>query len=356
MNPILGVILHAIGGLAAASFYIPYKKVRHWAWETYWLSQGFFSWLVMPIVMAWITTPNLGRVLAHSPVKNMLFSYFFGVLWGVGGLTFGLSMRYLGISLGMSLALGFCAAFGTLIPPVYATMVYGDPLTLFTTIPGWTVFAGVTICFAGISVCCYAGVLKERELSDEQKKAAIKEFALFKGFAVAVFSGIMSACFAYALAAGKPIAEIAFENGAKEIFKNNPVFIFAMGAGFTTNCLWCLLLNFKNKSFRNYFKTDRSIIYLISNYFLALLGGLTWYLQFFFYGMGTTQLGKKYDFASWSIHMAFIIIFSNMWGLFFREWKGSGRRTFHVLFIGIGILILSTIIIGWGNYLAALRP
>ena len=348
MDPFIGVLLHAVAGLAAASFYIPFKKVKGWAWETYWLTQGFAAWLVMPIFMAWLTTPDLWAILSNSPVKSMCLACIFGTLWGVGGLTFGLSMRYLGLSLGYAMAIGFCAAFGTLIPPIVA----GDAVAVFTTPSGLAVLAGVIVCLLGIAVCGYAGVLKERQLTEKQKKQAIKEFALTKGFIVAVFAGIMSACMAFAIQAGKPIAQVALEAGTKAIYQNNPVFIFAMGGGFTTNCIWCIVLSWRNKSTRDYVKGPSYTLLL--NYMLAFAGGTTWYLQFFFYGMGMSKLGREYDFASWSILMAFIIVFSNIWGLLFREWKGSSQRTYTFIFFGLFVLFISTIIICYGNYIASL--
>lgn len=346
MNPFLGVFLHAIGGLAAGSFYLPLRKVKSWSWESYWLIQGVAAWVIMPTLMARLTVPHLWAVLSASPARSLLLVYVFGALWGIGGLTFGLSMRYLGMSLGYAIALGFCATFGTLIPPLFA----GDVASLFGTASGLTVLGGVAVCLAGISVCGYAGILKERELTDEQKKEAVKEFALTKGFAVAVFAGVMSACMAFAISAGKPIARAALDAGAPSIYQNNPVFILAMGGGFTTNFVWCLLLNFKNRSLRDY--VTGSGKGLATNYVLASLAGIIWYMQFFFYGMGTTKMGR-YDFASWSIHMAFIIFFSNLWGMALREWKGSSRRTFQLVFAGLAVLVLSTIIIGYGNFMGA---
>lgn len=344
MNAVLGILLHALGGFAAGSFYIPYKKVKDWSWETYWLTQGFASWIIAPIIGAIIFCPNLCLILTESPPSSMFYSFLFGVLWGAGGLTFGLSMRYLGISLGYSLALGFCTMFGTLIPPIHA----GRAMDLLTTPSGLAVLIGVAVCLAGITVCGYAGYLKEHNLSDEEKKKAIREFALTKGVFVAIFAGVMSACFAFALEAGKPIAEIAIQHGTNTLYQNNPVFIFAMGGGFTTNAVWCLFLSAKNRSFKDYCRPDAP---LTANYLLAFAGGVIWYLQFFFYGMGTSRLGRTLDFASWSIHMAFIIVFSNLWGLYFKEWKGSGRKTIRMILTGILILILSAFIIGLGSYI-----
>lgn len=344
-NPFLGVILHSVGGLAAGSFYIPFRKVKRWAWESYWLVQGVAAWVVMPSLVAAFTVPDLWAVLSGTEPKILAGVYGLGVLWGIGGLTFGLSMRYLGMSLGYAVALGFCAAFGTIVPAI----VRGKFLGMFTSTSGHAILSGVVVCLAGISLCGYAGIRKERELTDRQKKETIREFSLLKGFAVAVFAGVMSACMAIAFDVAEPIVKAAHRAGA-EIFQNNPVFIIAMAGGFTTNVVWCIVLNIKNRSIRDY--VSGSAAQLAPNYCLAGLAGAIWYLQFFFYGMGTAKIGKEYGFSSWTIHMAFIIIFSNLWGMHFKEWKGVGRRTLMLVWAGILVLILSTVIVGWGNYLA----
>jgi len=343
----LGVFLHAAGGFAAGSFYIPFKKVRNWAWESYWLVNGLFSWIIMPWLISLLTVPQLLVLLGRAPVRSVIWSYVFGVLWGIGGLTFGLSMRYLGMSLGYAIALGFCAAFGTIIPPIF----YGTFNDLITTFSGLTILAGVVICLVGITICGWAGVCKEKELSAEQKRAAIREFNFLKGLLVAIFAGIMSSCMAFGIAAAKPIANLAVERGVQPLWQNSPVLIVVLAGGFTTNFIWCVVLNIRNRSATDYVAVrDPS---LASNYFFSALAGITWYLQFMFYGMGTTKMGK-YDFSSWTLHMAFIIVFSNIWALLFREWKGSSRRTLTIVVCGILVVVLSTILIGAGNYMASL--
>lgn len=343
---VIGVFLHAIGGFAAGSFYIPFKKVRNWAWESYWLVGGVFSWIIAPWLIALLTVRQLPALLGDAPVRSLFWSYLFGVLWGVGGLTFGLSMRYLGMSLGYAIALGFCAAFGTIIPPIFEG-TFGD---LVSHASGLTVLAGVAVCLAGIAICGWAGMAKERELSDDQKRATIKEFSLSKGVLVATFAGVMSSCMAFAIAAGKPIARLAVDHGVAPLWQNNPVLIVVLAGGFTTNVIWCVLLNLKNRTGGDYLAADRAP--LASNYLFSALAGFTWYFQFMFYGMGTTKMGR-YDFSSWTLHMAFIIALSNMWALLLREWKGSSRRTLRIVAAGIGVVVLSTVLIGVGNYLAA---
>ncbi|MBI2928467.1 MAG: L-rhamnose/proton symporter RhaT [Verrucomicrobia bacterium] len=347
-NPFLGVIFHALGGLAAGSFYLPFKRVRGWAWESYWLVGGFFSWIIAPWIAAALICPNLLDVLRGAPSRSLFLSYLFGVLWGIGGLTFGLSMRYLGLSLGYALALGFCAAFGTIIPPLFT----GQFSAMLATLSGGITLLGVLVCLAGIAVCGKAGVTKERELPNAEKRKTIQEFDFGRGVWVATFAGIMSACMAFGIAAGKPIADLAVQHGTPDVWKNNPVFVVILAGGFTTNFLWCLWLHRQNKTAHNYVTGDLAT--LLPNYLFSALAGITWYLQFFFYGMGTTKMGR-YDFSSWTIHMAFIIVFSNLWGLFFHEWRGTSRRTHLLIRAGIVVLIASTLVVGLGNYLATLK-
>jgi L-rhamnose-H+ transport protein len=343
----LGVLLHAVGGFAAGSFYIPFKKVRNWAWESYWLVGGVFSWIIMPWVIAVVTTPQLFSLSGHVSVRILILSYGFGVLWGIGGLTFGLSMRYLGMSLGYAIALGFCAAFGTIIPPIFS----GEFAELDRNSSGLVILGGVMVCLAGIAVCGWAGIYKERELSTEQKRASIKEFDFLRGLLVAIFAGVMSSCMAYGIAAGQPIAKLAVKHGVHPLWQNSPVLVVVLAGGFTTNFLWCLILNIKNRSAKDYLRADNTS--LAVNYFFSALAGITWYLQFMFYGMGTTKMGR-YNFSSWTLHMAFIIVFSNIWALLFREWKGVSRRTLTIVICGILVVVLSTVLIGAGNYMASL--
>ena len=215
-NPALGVFFHWLGGLASASFYVPYRGVKNWAWETYWLVGGFFSWIIVPWILALTMTRNLTRVLHETPSSSIFWAYLFGVLWGLGGLTFGLTMRYLGMSLGMAVALGYTAAFGTLMPPIFRGVFASEVLS---TRSGLIILGGVALCLVGIVLAGAAGISKEREMSDAQKRASIKEFALKKGLIVATFCGVMSACFAYGLAAGDPIKAITLRHGTTTLWQ-----------------------------------------------------------------------------------------------------------------------------------------
>lgn len=357
MQVILGVFFHFIGGFASGSFYIPYKKVEKWSWESYWITGGIFSWVFAPLVAVMLLVPGWWNILQSAPPESIAWSYLMGALWGIGGLTFGLSMRYLGMSLGMAIALGYCSAFGTLIPPIYADIMGSRDASQVTfsgllhSNAGIVTLVGVLVCLTGIAICGNAGMRKEKELTAAQKKDAIKEFNLGKGLLVATISGILSSCMSFGFAAGKPIAAAAVGNGTDPLWQNNLVLVVVLLGGLTTNLIWCIILNIRNRSYSDYINRETP---LVRNYLFSALAGITWYLQFFFYGMGTSKMGK-YDFSSWTFHMAFIIIISNLWGLYFKEWKGASKTTMRVILLGIATVVLSTIVVGYGNYLASMK-
>ncbi|HUX97596.1 MAG TPA: L-rhamnose/proton symporter RhaT [Bacteroidales bacterium] len=342
MNPLAGIFLIALGSIGAASFYVPFRKVKSWAWESYWITQGLAAWIIAPTLFALIFVPDgeLIPIIKESPVSARLMAMFFGALWGFGGLTFGLSIRYLGVALGQSIALGLCAAFGTLIPPI----ISGE--NLFSSTAGILTITGVSITVAGISVIGYAGALKSRGMSEEEKKAAVKEFALKKGIFIAVFAGIMSACFNFGFEAGKPIEDVALAHGTNPLFQKNPSLIFILIGGFITNLVYCGYLNIKNKTYRDYYTVSGSV--LMNNIFFTFLAGLLWFLQFHFFGMGASKLPESMTIFGWSILMALNIAISNIWGIFLDEWKGVNRKTTIVLILGITILILSTFVVKLG--------
>jgi L-rhamnose-H+ transport protein len=369
-NPFTGVLFHALGGLAAASFYIPYKRVKAWSWEVYWLVGGLFSWIIAPWFLAMLILPQTPQILALSSTSSLFWTFIFGMLWGIGGLTFGLTMRYLGVALGYSLALGISAVIGTLVPPLFS----GELLTIAQTDSGQVMLLGVFICLVGIVLSGKAGTRKQAELSDEDKKATVSEFHFGKGLALALFSGLMSSFMASAFAAGKPIAQVAIDNGAPSLWQNLPVLIVILAGGFVTNFIWCITLALKKGTLGELvgrvqfeaLKLDSSEVVsselskvipskarvLSANTLFCALAGVTWYLQFFFYGMGTTMMGE-YEFSSWTLHMASIIVFSTLWGLALREWRGVSAITYRWNTAGLAVLILSMVVIGWGNTLAS---
>lgn len=352
-----GVLFHWLGGLASGSFYVPYKAVKKWSWEVYWLAGGFFSWIIAPWVMACLLTNDLIPVLREGFAANpkaCFLGYLFGMLWGIGGLTFGLTLRYLGMSLGMAVALGICTVMGTLIPDVYARTIIEN---IQSQPPYCVILLGLGVCLLGVIIAGFAGMSKEREMPAEEKKAAVKEFNFTKGILIALVSGFFSACMAFGIQAMEPVAEITAEHGTGALWVGLPKLCVILLGGFTTNFLWCLYLMLKNKTLYQFGTTtiqdpdqpgQTVKVNYLSNLFFSALAGTTWYFQFFFYSMGETRMGE-YKFSSWTLHMASIIIFSSLWGLVLHEWKGSSRFTKALLGIAIGTLLYSTIVVGYGN-------
>lgn len=346
MEQILGIILHTIGGFSSASFYVPTYKIKKWAWETYWILLGFVAWVVMPAVGCWFVTDKAWEIYSSTSSSALFYTYLFGALWGFGGLFAGLGIRYMGLALGQSISLGVCAIVGTLVP---AAM--NDSLgSLLSTRSGMVITGGLVISIIGIVCCGIAGHLKEKAWKAQRNGENKGEFALMKGLIIATLGGIMSACMAIAIMFGEPIAKAAVASGTVEIFMNIPIFVIALGGGFTTNLVYVALRSQGTDMLSNLF--NRKIGMLGRNYFLAILAGVMWYLQYFFYGMGATKM-QGYEFASWCIHMSSIVLFSNLWGLWLKEWKGVGAKTMIWLAAGILLLIASILLIGWGNYASA---
>ncbi|GAB3425997.1 L-rhamnose/proton symporter RhaT [Niabella aquatica] len=373
MNALLGVIFHFIGGFASGSFYIPYKKVKGWAWESYWLIGGLFSWLIVPPIAAWLTIPNFTEIISHANSATLGFAFLFGLLWGIGGLTYGLGVRYLGVSLGSSIILGLCMVFGALIPAVYyqfSPETGKDTIGLLTgTTWGIAVLSGLLVCIVGIIVCGKAGMMKEKELAgtgvtnsdphavgnadSEAHLSGKDEYKFGLGIVVAIISGVLSACFNFGIEAAKPMAEVANElwkaahpGQGEFLYQNNVSYIIILWGGLTTNLIWCLILNARNKTFGDY---TNSRTPLLRNIIFCALAGTTWFLQFFFYGMGESKMGNGP--SSWILHMAFIILIANIWGLILKEWKGVSKKTLRTVVLGIIIILASVLLVGWGNSL-----
>jgi L-rhamnose-H+ transport protein len=287
-------------------------------------------------------------------------TYFFGVLWGIGGLTYGLGVRYLGVSLGSSIILGLCMVFGAIIPSIYYDFFPKDGKDTFSMLvgSGWglTVLAGLAVCILGIIICGKAGMMKEKQLSaanttDPHGAETKTEYKFALGMFVAIVSGVLSACFNFGLEAGKPMADLANElwkdgnpNQGNFLYQNNVTYVVVLWGGLTTNFIWCMILNARNKTFGDYTNKKSP---LLTNYIFSALAGTTWFLQFFFYGMGESKLGN--GASSWILHMAFIILTANMWGLVLKEWKGVNKKTITTIIVGILTIIVSVLLVGYGN-------
>ena len=334
MEIFIGLLIIALGSFGQSSSYVPINRVREWSWENFWMVQGIFAWLLFPLLGALIAVPEGSSLFALLGHGGALRAIVYGALWGVGGLTFGLSMRYLGVALGQSISLGTCSAFGTLLPALFAgkDLLHG---------PGLILLVGVGITLAGIAVIGYAGSLRAATMSDEEKRAAIRDFALTKGLVVALLAGVMSACFALGLDAGAPIRAAAAAQGVAPLFAGLPVILLVTTGGFVTNAAYCLYQNVRNHTAGEYLRVSRST--LVNNLLFCALAGVLWYSQFFGLEMGKSFLSGSPVLTafSWSILMSLNVLFSNLWGLLLKEWKGCSPRTLATLVAGLVLLLFS---------------
>ena len=348
MQTLLGIIFHTIGGISSGSFYMPFKKIKGWAWESYWIVGGLFSWLIVPPLAAWLTVPDFAEIIRSTDGGVRSLIYTLGVLWGIGGLTYGLGVRYLGMSLGNSVILGVSSALGSLGPAIYYNFKPVEGRHSFTDMlqssGGQVVLLGILVCLTGIYVSGKAGMMKENELPAETKQSTTSEFNFVKGIVIAVISGLLSAFFNFGIEAGKPMADVAVQHGHNPLFQNNVTYVVLLWGGLTTNLLWCVYLNFKNRTYGDYTNTQTPVL---RNILFAGLAGTMWYIQFFFYGMGESKLGN--GASSWILHMATIILTANFWGLYLKEWTAVGRKTFRTFLWGIGLILASIFLVGIGN-------
>lgn len=330
MEIVFGLLIIAVGAFCQSSSYVPINKIKKWSWESYWFVQGVFAWLVFPFLGALLAVPeghSLLELYTAYP-KESLLTAVFGMLWGVGGLTFGLSMRYLGVALGQSIALGTCAGLGTVLTPLFL----GRPGDLTSA-----VISGVVATLLGIAIIGVAGHMKSQTLSEEEKQKAVKDFNFTKGIAVALLAGFMSACFSIGLGFGEPLN---FGDATADIYKTLPATLMVTMGGFLTNAAYCLYQNMRNKSFSDY---QQSSLWANNLLFCALAGAL-WYSQFFGLSLGKGFLTDSPSLLtfSWCILMALNVVFSNVWGIILKEWKGCSAKTIVVLLAGIAVLILSS--------------
>ncbi|NLZ19766.1 MAG: L-rhamnose/proton symporter RhaT [Bacteroidales bacterium] len=329
MYLIIGLLIIAIGAFCQSSSYVPINKIKDWSWESYWIVQGVFAWLLFPLLGALLAVPageSLFALFGAYP-KESLLTILFGILWGVGGLTFGLSMRYLGVALGQSIALGTCSGLGAILGPVFTG--HAADLT-------GAVIIGVVVTLVGIAIIGVAGAMKATSLPEEEKKKAVKDFNFGKGILVALLAGFMSACFNIGLSFGAPLTWAQ----TKPIFATLPATLLVTFGGFLTNAVYCFFQNGKNKTWSDY----RKGALWGHNLLFCALAGLLWYSQFFGLSLGKGFLSDYPVLItfSWCILMALNVTFSNVWGILLKEWKGVSRKTVAVLVTGLAVLVFST--------------
>jgi len=369
MNILIGLSMLILGGVSAGSCYVPFRKVQGWAWESLWTVQGLVAWLLLPFLLALLATPHLWQVLGAVPGETIAYTYLFGFLWGIGGLAWGIAVRYVGISLGFTIATGFLSSLGTLVPIVAA----GQLGAVLSTTAGKITMLSVLVSLIGIIICGSAGIQRDKEkqgpghspATGGQSPAADGQ-RFKKGLFIAFLAGVLAACFAFGINTGAPIRDKAIELGASPIWATSPVFFVELLGGITVNLGFCIWMHLRNRSFGDYTRTapggspspggspgatnaPGEVTSLAGNYGFSALAGTLWYLQFIFYGMAAFYMGR-FSFTNWSIHMSFMVVASNLWGFYYREWSGVSPKTFRTNIIGIIVLVTAGIIMGVASY------
>ena len=333
MNTTLGTLLCAAGGLAGAVFALPFRGIKSMKYESYWLIYAIAGLVLFPLAVGLSTGP-LFDIINGTDSKTLARCMLFGALWGFGGLTWGLMIRYLGIGLGLAIGCGLCSATGTLIPPI----VQGKIGDLVKDTASIITLVSVFVSLVGIVFVGMAGKLKEGELSEEEKKKAVAEFDFKKGMVVALFSGIASAGMNFGLQSGGAMEEAAKAAGVDGKWIGMPVLVVVLWGGFAVNAAWCLWQNAKNKSFGDYFSAKNGG--LAASWILAALAGVIWACQFACQKIGEPAMGEM-RYISFAIVMGSSVLFSSLLGVMLGEWKGTGAKTKGALATGLLVLAAS---------------
>lgn len=331
----LGIFYHLLGALAAASFYIPISLIKNWQWEASWLINGIASWVLMPMLVSIILLPDVGAFYAAIPSSVVMKTFLFGALWGLGGLTFGMTLRYLGLSIGYGVAIGITLVVGTLLPP----LLDGKLADLIGTTKGCFALTGVVIAVVGIATTSFAGHLKEKTVATRRGELNIK-----RGLPIALFCGVTSAFMAFAIEAAEPIQKMALAQGVDPLYQVMPGYVIIMAGGFTTNLLYCLYKARRDHTLQQ-LMDDSS--HRWRNALLSALAGVIWYLQFFFYGWGHVQMSAlQLGFVSWTFHMSMLVLCGGAWGFVLKEWRGCRGKPLYYQLAGMMIIVMSTLLIG----------
>lgn len=344
-NPIIGTFLHAIGGVSAASCYLPSTKLQKWSWGTFWLAQALFAWIIIPLILGWLTVPNFFSILANAPSKPFWMAFILGGIYGFGGMSFGKAINHIGYSLTYTLAIGISAVIGTILP----LFVFGGLDTFFTKPGGNIVLLGMIFSVLGVLFCGWAGFKKEKDLTALSNNG--KGFKMLLGLLLSIVAGVLSGVFNLSLEYGQPIADMAANNGAGN-FQGNAKMIVSTSGCFLVNLVWFVIAGIKGRTLKEFLPANTAVTnkHLTRNWLLAASAGLLWSLQFFFYGLGHVKMGN-FQFASWVLHMSMLIFFSYIVGVLLKEWKQVKPTTNTILIIGLLILVVSFCITSYGSYI-----
>ena len=341
-NPLIGTGLHALGGISASTCYLPSNKTKQWSWGTFWLVQASFAWIIMPITLGMLTVPGFFDILLNAPVHALSWAFLFGVVYGFGGLSFGLAIKHIGYSLTYTIAIGISAVLGTIIP----LMVFGGLTHYFTNPGGNIVLSGMILSVVGVGLCGLAGFKKEKDISALEGKST--NLNMLTGLLLAIVAGVLSGIFNVSLEFGQPIADLAAANGAGQ-FQGNAKMIVSTSGCFLVNLIWFVIVGIKQNTLKEFtLKSGIPAGTLVKNTLWSALAGILWTFQFFFYGLGHVKMGN-FQFASWVLHMSMLIFFSYIVGVIMKEWKSVGRNTYIVLIVALLILVISFVVTAYGS-------
>ncbi|MGA7714039.1 MAG: L-rhamnose/proton symporter RhaT [Rhizomicrobium sp.] len=339
MSPIIlaGIGWHMVGAACAASFYAPIGKVTKWSWETTWAVAGLFSWILLPITVSAFLLPDVGGFYRSLDKDVVLRAFLFGGMWGIGNVSYGLTMRYLGMSLGIGVAIGVTLVIGTLVPPI----MHGQLLAILTGHGGTLSLLGICAALLGVAIVSYAGHLKELALG-----RTAEQFDLRLGLALAVMCGIFSSGMSFAIDAAKPVEAASLALHVNPLYAALPSYVIIMGGGAIVNFSYCILrLIFKSGlSFRSDIAQPGAV--LVRNSALAATGGIMWYLQFFFYAWGAASIPQHLSYVNWMLHMSGYVLCGGLVGLALHEWAGVGWRPIRILWVGMIVIIIAANLVG----------
>lgn len=337
---LFGILLIALGAFSSGSFAVPFGKIKNWQWESYWMVFSLGAYILFPLLANLVFSPDFVSIIRSTSSGTIITVFLLGAVYGVGNLSFGLALRYLGLSLGYALSLGLMLAIGTLIPP----LLDGRLQVMMQGSGGTLLIYGIVIACVGIALSAWAGILKDKSVSDAKKKESIGEFNLVKGALAALLVGVTGSAMSLGFEQGLPISNMAAQIGIDPLFTMMPVFVVLFSGTFVTTIIWCVYLGYKNQSLRNYIKVE-SVKVLSFNYMYGLLAGILWFGQFIVYGMGKSKMGP-FTFTSWGILMALTIFFATIWGLLRKEWKGAPTKIYFLMALSLLIIIASSFLIG----------
>lgn len=332
---LFGIGLIAMGAFSSGSFSIPFGRTRNWAWENYWLIYSLFAYVIVPVVACYVFCPGFMNVLSGIPAQTLGWIFILGFIYGVCNLTFGLSLRYLGLSLGFSLSLGLMMILGTIIPPA----IDGRLSVLLQQSGGTMLIAGLLIAAVGIALSGYAGYRKDKGAGPE----ANPELDFKKGLLLVLFVGITGASQALGIEQGTEISSAIIASGVNPLFQTLPVFPILFGGSFGATALWCLFLSKRNNNLKAFMKTKE--VGVLSNYLYCALAGFLWFINFIFFGMGKSRMGE-FSFTAWGIMMSLTIVFATLWGLYRGEWKATDTKTKAWMYAGLVVLVIASFVIG----------